>query len=608
MLRLSIISFIVYISFAYKSIAQNNNLPCPSYQDVVDNYSQSLPNYHEYTVANYEICDLNQFPCCTPEFVFNIMISQGSFVAPYAGSQPIVDCGEVHVFGFGHIVTKINSTALSVTNYTRSDHILYSGKVVRTVVALNNKIYVYTTGVGNNSSQWLAWLNQNQTNADLVWNHVSENLKTEVINQLTIKKNKGECEKVQDISLFLFDISGSMNENNKIGQARQAAKSTINTIKQEAQLNNSKPEIGLMVFSGMCVPNPTTLVLPFTDDLNKALSGVDKIPNPIGGTPLPQALDNAKTSLETELKNKGQSCASLVILSDGQSTCGEIRPPSAYAGVQTSNICGSSSTGALRIKYFTVGLNILPGSVAERDLQFLAASTGGKYFQAKDEKELTRAFQKISRKYIPLPSTQMQGVDASFLSLFSSAVGYITNQQYDTALVMFKRYTANYPSDPAGIYNLALANEANERYKSAAKFYEQYLQLIPTASNAQVLRDRIQNLRKDYDEFVSYMKQYLQTDTAFFKQYYAKLQTNPNTVSLTGEFAGFINEKATYYKNLPDVIESEDPQVKQYSKEVSQAFKDATHSLKTAKTWLDILPAIGNIYEPLDRLMKRVAR
>lgn len=429
----------------------------------------------------------------------------------------------------------------------------------------------------------------------------------QVINTLYPEKN--DCKK--QTTLFLVDVSGSMNENNKIYQARDAAINKVRQLGQEAHLKGQSPEIGIMVFSGDCITNPTRMIQLFTTDLVEAEINIQKIPYPNGGTPLVQALEQAEKTLDMQLKNNGQGCGTIIILSDGQSSCGPIRPPSTYVGVQIINKPCNTPANSLsksNITYNTIGFGIQSGSDAERDLQYLAFSSGGKYFNAQDQYQLNRSFQRINRIYSPINDPQTIEIDSAFADIFFIGTVFASVGQYDTALLHYKKFIQFYPADSSGRYNYALMCEANERYKSAVKYYELYLQSAPNDPNRAFLLDRIATLRKDYEIFLAYNKQIIQSDLAYLNRHFEQLRYTPDAVPLAGEFAGFIREKQAFYRSLPDILEMEEPWLKQYSKEIAQALKEGTYFLsKNPKQWdLDGISMIGNVFEPLDRLAKKL--
>lgn len=411
-------------------------------------------------------------------------------------------------------------------------------------------------------------------------------------------------------SLLLIDVSGSMSSNNKFADAKQSAMNTINTVKQDVKQSGKVTEIGIMAFSGGCIPNPTQLVQDFTHNLDQVLNSVNAIPAPNGGTPLPQAVERAKEVLEARLTQNGTSCGSLIILGDGQSSCGAIRPPDSYVGPPVvKKICGQQTSGGTGITFYTVGFGIEPGSVAERDLQYLATTSGGKYFNAQDEYQLTRSLQKINRIYSPVVQPQNQTLEVKWIDLFQKANDFVSStQQYDSALFLYEQYVNAYSSDSSGIYNLALMYEANERYKSSSMYYELYLKNAPGDTNRQYLLEKIETLHKDYQLYLDYSKKILQSDLNYLESHFNQLMNTPNAVPLAGEFAGFIKEKQPFYAKLQEHMEMSEPWLKQYGTEISQAMKKTESFLsKKPKEWdMNGISLIGGIYMPMEKLIKKM--
>ena len=177
-----------------------------------------------------------------------------------------------------------------------------------------------------------------------------------------LKKGEFYCSKILHLTLFLFDNSGSMGEGNKHAEAKKAGLETLTQLKQDAKQSGKTPSVGIMTFAGGCVDNPTWMPNSFSTDLDAVENIMKRLPYPGGGTPLPQAIQQAENKLKTELATNGQSCGDLIVLGDGQSSCGQIRPPQAYAGVQSKkNLCGQNPNGQPVITYYTVGFGIQPG-------------------------------------------------------------------------------------------------------------------------------------------------------------------------------------------------------------------------------------------------------
>lgn len=126
--------------------------PCDD-EDLQATYDASESSYHSYTTEN-EICSLSRAGC-TSDFVFSTMISQVRLIAPTTDvATPVADC-QVNTlnlpgpWGVDSIRTTVNPDGLSITNYTKLDHVLHPGKVTRTVIQRNSSVYVVTVGEGS---------------------------------------------------------------------------------------------------------------------------------------------------------------------------------------------------------------------------------------------------------------------------------------------------------------------------------------------------------------------------------------------------------------------------------------------------------------------------
>ena len=83
-----------------------------------------------------------------------------------------------------------------------------------------------------------------------------------------------------------------------------------------------------------------------------------------GGTPLTNAIKAAECKMAAHLQREGQPKGKLIILSDGQGTCGAIRPSGVYnsAPLQQNrsimvdaNQCGLTNNTNTAVSYYTVG-------------------------------------------------------------------------------------------------------------------------------------------------------------------------------------------------------------------------------------------------------------
>lgn len=427
---------------------------------------------------------------------------------------------------------------------------------------------------------------------------------------------KRNCDEKKFPTLFLFDLSGSMAESGasgkpKIEEARQAAKSTLQTIRSNNQQGVSQ-EVGIQTFAGMCVSDPTAPIDPgFTSDLNSVAANIDLIGVPGGGTPLAEAVEASKSKLLGYMASYSLSSARLIILSDGQATCQPVRPADVYAFGQAGQVSVTLSSQSQAspsnplVRYFTVGFNIAPGSPAERDLQYLAQISGGKYLNAQNQFELTRAFQKFNRLYVPKPEPALPDVPADALAAFNRGLSGIYNEQFLDALTACRDFTRLQQEDCNGVYNLALMLEANERYKSAVESYERYLLLCPDAGDQAFVQKLIGDLKLDYTAFLEFNRKVVESDMAYLKLHFQKIQ-NGESIALAYEFIAFINEKRSYYQLLPELLEIDDRNFRANAREVFLGLENCAKMIKrNPRTWdRDASTTLSPTYLFMERLLK----
>lgn len=133
------------------SMSPKDKHPCDD-NKIITNYDKNNPQYHSYKNNNpVEICSKKD-KRCTPEYVFEVMISETRFIAPSDSQKPINECKETDLFsppGYKNkIKTAINYDDNSVTNYTLPGHMFYPGEVTRRVIDNGNAIFIETTGEG----------------------------------------------------------------------------------------------------------------------------------------------------------------------------------------------------------------------------------------------------------------------------------------------------------------------------------------------------------------------------------------------------------------------------------------------------------------------------
>jgi hypothetical protein len=147
---------IIFMKMFSKKIDAMN---CNKSKNRVDNngiegkYRKDNPNYHYYEIIN-KICPkfVNGF---TREKIFNIMISQMQYVAPTINTEPITQGKEVILFLDNPINISFDTKNYSVVNHTLPGHIFYPGRVIRTVIEIEDAIAVKTVGEGIGNWKWL---------------------------------------------------------------------------------------------------------------------------------------------------------------------------------------------------------------------------------------------------------------------------------------------------------------------------------------------------------------------------------------------------------------------------------------------------------------------
>ena len=394
-------------------------------------------------------------------------------------------------------------------------------------------------------------------------------------------------------TLFLFDVSGSMLENNKIEQARVAGLRALGELKENRRLGLDNSPVSIWVFSGDCQPQTARQILPFTPNLSQAETAMrSQIPNPDGGTPLPQAIDRSVAQMLSYLTaNPNISLGRIIVLSDGQSTCGEIRPAGIYSQAKLI-------TFNKKVNFLTIGYDIQAGSQAERDLQYLASASGGRYFPANNGQQLSRAFEKSIRIYLPKNGNSSN-------SDFERGVQAILNRDFVSALQIWTIYVQANPNDAFGFYNLALACEALELSKRAAENYRAYLSLFPSADDAAEVSARIKKAEVDYRAKLYYYANLLRSDLAYLKAYYQRLFGVKNA-ELATEFAGFVDEKREFYANLPEVLEFKLSWLKRSSIELNDSLNRLNNRVNLPSFDRDAVSLLTLPIAQLEELIERL--
>jgi tetratricopeptide (TPR) repeat protein len=306
-----------------------------------------------------------------------------------------------------------------------------------------------------------------------------------------------------------------------------------------------------------------------------------------------------------------QDKGNLIVLSDGQATCQQIRPIGTYNYGQlgkkvitvSANQCGSDN---YKIKYYTIGLNIAAGSPAERDLQYLSQISGGKYLNVQSQTQLERAFRKFNRIYVPKPSPYSNGLPTISTSKFDEGVSQINTESFSSALKNCEEFSKLHPDDCHGAYNLALMQEANDFYKNAITNYQKYLSLCPSAPDKEFVEKQIAFLEEEFRQFLLFQKEVVKSDLEYLKIHFDKIQ-NGQSVALAEEFKGFLKEKGDYYKNLSELTgKNSDRIFKKNCQEVALGLDTCAKTInRNPSTWdRDATPSLSMTYLNLERLLE----
>jgi tetratricopeptide (TPR) repeat protein len=416
-------------------------------------------------------------------------------------------------------------------------------------------------------------------------------------------------------TLFLFDLSGSMNSASagasisKLQQAKESAKQTMQSLK--TGYPGVVNEVAVLGFSGSCSVDPTITISNFDRDLSQVESRVDAM-RAGGGTPLAEAIAAAQCKFANHLNQNQQGKGKLIVLSDGQTSCQPIRPAGVYnsgqLGKQISTVnAGSCSVNGfltLKIKYYTIGFNIIPGSAAERDLQYLAQISGGKYLNVQSQTQLERAFWKFNRVFIPKKFPALSNLPEASNTSFKLGVEEIKRDDFEKALGTYEKFVQQHADDCHGVYNLALMQEATDQYKPAIDNYRTYLSLCPSASDRAFVERQIKFLEAEYQHFLDFQKQVVMSDLEFLKLHFQKIQ-NGQSIALAEEFKGFLKEKGDFYEKLPGLMGRGDRPFKRSAQEVSSGLENCAGTIKrNPAAWdRDASPAISMTYLNLERLV-----
>ncbi len=187
--------------------------------------------------------------------------------------------------------------------------------------------------------------------------------------------------------MLAIDVSNSMAATdvapNRLAAAKQGALAFVNKLPPKLQL-------GLVSFSGTA----TVLVTPTTDraQVRTAVNDLQLGPATAIGDGIEASLSAIKNSARTESGDTSPPPATIVLLSDGETTRGTPNLTAAdaakAAGTPVNTIAYGTQDGTLQIQGQQIAV-----PVNEDALKAIAQETGGNYYRATTGDELRRVYQ-----------------------------------------------------------------------------------------------------------------------------------------------------------------------------------------------------------------------
>jgi Ca-activated chloride channel family protein len=195
--------------------------------------------------------------------------------------------------------------------------------------------------------------------------------------------------------LLAVDISGSMNTPDMVLNGEQIPRITaVKNVVSEFVKRRSGDRLGLILFGTQAY-----LHVPLTFDrqvveqqLNEAQIGFAGINTAIG--------DGIAIAVK-KLRERPAKDRVLILLTDGANNSGEIDPRQAadlakMAGVKIYTIGIGADSMVVQNFFFSQKINP-SADLDEKALTYIAETTGGKYFRARDPKQLEEIYQEIDR-------------------------------------------------------------------------------------------------------------------------------------------------------------------------------------------------------------------
>jgi len=181
--------------------------------------------------------------------------------------------------------------------------------------------------------------------------------------------------------IFLIDASGSMNDNNKIGQVKKAVPQIINDLPQ------GENAYAMVAYSSRygCRREQIPVLIPFTNDAESVEAAIDAL-SASGGTPMRAGIEKAYQYASQVIPEDASGM--IILLADGQQNCphGVSIPPLDSIIVERMNI------RKIRLSTIAYGTS---DQQAQRTLVTLANEGHGIYVQATDPSLVKGKFREL---------------------------------------------------------------------------------------------------------------------------------------------------------------------------------------------------------------------
>lgn len=302
-----------------------------------------------------------------------------------------------------------------------------------------------------------------------------ERQKMEAIRQRLEALAKRKKPTITTSIILLIDTSGSMGDNNKINQAKDAAKRAARQVSQTT-------EIAILNFDGGCGAGAMRVAAQFTTDLNTLIAAIEKL-QPGGGTPMYIATAEAVAHAQKHGRGKQRT---VVLMSDGGDSC-RAQQAQAAASIRSSNIPVS-----------TIGFDVGNNQQAQGDLGNLATMTGGRTFSASaaDPREIIRAFNLAMLPSL-LKDFDFDNVSNAVAGYFTQAKAMVQQQNVSGALMMLQQANQLAPNSPNLNFNLSLLYESEDHLIPAMNHANNYLRLAPQAVDRADVENRIAQMQTE---------------------------------------------------------------------------------------------------------------